>query len=220
MSDPKSYTPEEIELIKTEARTEGAEPYLGMEKNYNNLLGETKEAKRLKTEAEENAATQRLEGLEADGKYKEVSQLQQEKHSLELGKMGDELSSLKDSMLATKKSAAILEAQSGFLDASKILGQSMLSNMIEPVFDGTKVTIKYKDLSGETISVDDAGSFNEYLKGNDAFKPHMKGFQMDGAGSVGSIGKGGGAVDFSKMSRTEKTKLANSNPELYQKLSK
>ena len=206
-NEVQSFTAEQVEEMLNKAKTEAAQPYLGMEKNYQKLLSETKEAKRLAQEAQETEAKKSgdIESLE---KY----------HAEAIGKKDSMISELQYAMTGSANNAFIADILGMFKDESQALAKAWIQDKLQSEYADGAITTKFLDAGGGLVSTDSA-SYKEYLKGVDFLQSHLKGVQMNGGGAAGS-NTGSGAVDkkFADYSSGELVKIKRQNPEFYQKL--
>ena len=219
MSEPQ-VEPKAEETPKSYSQAEVDEMVSGLKSNNEKLLGEKKTAQAERTAQEEISRAAREEAAKKSGDVEAIEKSLNERHQLEVDSYKEKLTKRDNLILGERNVAVVNDLSSDFIDTFKGLGKTILNTMVETSYndDGQPVT-KYKDQAGNLLTTE-LTVFKEYLKTNDAFKSLLKGVQMDGGGATGSNGNGGGATDFSKMTRTQKTELANSNPDLFAKLNK
>ena len=206
-TEVETFTAEQVEEMLNKAKAEVAQPYLGMEKNYQKLLSETKEAKRLAQEAQEIEAKKSgdIESLE---KY----------HAEAIGKKDSMISELQNAMTGSANNAFIADLMGMFKDESQALAKAWIQDKLQSEYSDGAITTKFLDAAGGLVSTD-AGSYKEYLKGVDFLQSHLKGVQMNGGGAAGSqTGSGAVAKKFADYSSGELVEIKRQNPEFYQKL--
>lgn len=206
-TEVETFTAEQVEEMLSKAKAEAAQPYLGMEKNYQKLLSETKEAKRLAQEAQEIEAKKSgdIESLE---KY----------HAEAIGKKDSMIAELQSAMTGSANNAFIADIMGMFKEESQALAKAWIQDKLKSEYADGAITTKFLDAAGGLVSTD-AGSYKEYLKGVDFLQSHLKGVQMAGGGATGSQGLSGGtAKAFSDYTPAELVALKRTDYDAYKKL--
>ena len=174
---PKSFTQADVDKIIADKNDEMS----GLKTNHDKLLGEKKEAQRLKDEADNEARLAREETARKSGDVEAIEKSLNEKHTLAMTAVTDELKARDRIILDGRKESIINDLAGKFIDSSKSIGKTILSNMVDVSYNeaGQPVTI-YKGDNGFTTS--ELKSFEEYLDSNSAFQPLLKGRQLGGGG--------------------------------------
>ena len=95
----------------------------------------------------------------------------------------------------------------------------MLGGLVDVGYgDGGEPAVTFRGADGKPLQ-GGKEDFIKYLYGSADFQPLLTGVQSSGGGAAGGVGHGG-AVDLSKMTMTERAQLANTNPALFDQLSK
>lgn len=193
--------------IESKLRGEFDESVKGL-KSTNEALKAEKLAEKEAREAAELEAARKAEDWE------KVHKLETERLNQERELLSGQVESFKSRALNDAKKLAVEKTIKHFVDAS-IKTQSWLRNDVVGVRlnDDGSVIEEYKDINGNVV----ANSLDEYLKfasSNEVLRKEIKGSQANGGGAGGSYAHNQ-HIDYKNMSRTEQTKLANTNPELY-----
>ena len=193
MSDENKGQEQQEETVKTYTQSELDDIVGGLKSNNQKLLSEKKEAQEAKTQEQETSRLAQEETARKNNDLETLESSMRAAHGLELGKLSDTIAARDKVILGERTTSAVNDLSGSFLDTSKELGKTILKSMVSTQYndEGQPVTV-YKDQAGEVLTTD-ISVFNEYLKTNDAFKPLLKGVQMDGGGATGSTGGNGGA---------------------------
>ncbi len=207
---PKSFTQADIDKIISDKNDEMA----GLKTNHDKLLGEKKDAQRLKEEADASARLAVEESAKTSKNFEEFEASINERHSLALNAEIEKNQKFQNSFLGSEKKALVNDLKNDFVDSSKLFGEMSLNNMIDVSFNESgKQETTYKKENGEVLTTDPV-VFKEYLNGNSAFQSHLKGVQLSGGGQRSENNSGGATK--TKLNKTELSQLANSDPVKYQ----
>lgn len=163
----------------------------GLKKNVKDLLDEKKEAKKQASAAEESRKAAEMAALKASGKTEEIEQALRTEYEGTITGLNEKITGLDSEILGSNKSAILESLGSKFIspEAAKL----MLSGMLETARTETGIVTNFKGLDGSVVTTDSA-KFVEYLSGQDAFKPLLKGVDSSGGGAGGGSGEGAGGA--------------------------
>lgn len=188
----------------------------GLRDNRDTLLTEKQEAKRVADEA--SAAAKAAADKAALAEAKKAGDLQalektlKEQAASELDRANSEVNKYKEMVLGGKRDTIVTELSNQFVspEAAKMI----LTQMVDVSAGDDGAVATFKDSAGNTITTDPK-VFAEWLKGQDAFKPLLKGVDSAGGGAKGSTSSGGAGAqkpsgNFMKMSTAERVAHLNS----------
>jgi len=202
------------EPIKTYTQAEVDEMTKGLKESRDTLLTEKKQASLAAKDAEAARIMAEQSAAKQAGSMEQLEKSVREQKDAEYSPLIKELEALKNSSLISEKKAVLGSFAGDFIAAESI---DLIGQLVKTEFDGVIVKTQYTDFSGNVITTD-AAEFKKWMSNHPAISHLMKADAASGGGATG--GKtSGGAANFSTMSLTERSRLANENPKLYAQLS-
>ena len=209
-------TPEFQEVLDAQRAelTKGFEDStLGLKNKMDELLTE-KKAEQAK--AEEARKLEEIANHDKALATKDIDSITQS-YELKLKTSNDELAAMRDS----NKQSAIATLANDFVSANVVddpfIRQAMASEYAKRIDIRDGKTVVLDANGGATInSIED---LQAEFKGAAIHAKHIKGTDASGGGAI-NLGSGGGGLSLAKMTLTERSKLANENPEQYAQMTK
>ena len=202
------------EPIKTYTQAEVDEMTKGLKESRDTLLTEKKQASLAAKEAEAAKLLAEQENAKKSGELDKFEASLRGEFDKERGGLTTKLEALTNRVVGESKKAVLSSFSSDFIAPESI---DLIGQLVKTEFDGENVKTQYTDFSGNVITTD-AAEFKKWMSNHPAISHLMKADAASGGGATG--GKtSGGAANFSTMSLTERSRLANENPKLYAQLS-
>lgn len=176
-----------------------------MRNKMNELLGETKKAKRQKAEAEEAARLEIEQKAKKQGDYEQLFNSSQEK----VESLTSELTGLRDSIAKEKENSTALIVASELADGANA---EILSDYIARRLKYTDEGIKILDSNGG-LTVSTIEQLKQEFSTNERFKSLLRGSQANGGGATGGSGSSGSTEklitrdDFDKLDPAKRMKF-------------
>lgn len=200
-----------LDAQKAELQKSFDESVAGLKANRDELLEEKRQVQAAKDAAQAKADAEALESAKANKDIETLSASYEEK----LSALKSQLDTMNADNLAKTKSQIASDFLTQYGTGSQLALDAMKREYEQriDVRDGKTVVL---DAGGNltALSVED---LNKEFISNSRYAENIKGTQATGGGANGNKGSGG-AVDLSKMSKTEVTKFANANPDLYKQM--
>lgn len=193
-------TQEELDAFIAESQKSAAEAAVGdvegLKSKNQELLGKLKEQSKKAQDAEDATKKQQQEAAKLAGQMDEFEASVRGEYEPKIQAYESEIEGLKGRLLNGEKDRLVESLASKFV--SEQVGRMAVSSLIEvsQSEDGGVVT-SFKDLDGQVITTDRA-KFEEYLTGQEDFKPVLRGVDSSGGGASGGAsgaGKASGAND-------------------------
>ena len=178
----KTFTQEQVnEMIE--------EKTSGLKSKVDELLGETKEAKRLAKEREAAEQTAKDEAARKNGDLETIENSWNSKLKTREAELMAEIEQRDKLLLGSKTQASLTELSADFLDPE--IGKRLLQNSVDTrLVDGQTRTF-YKDGDFET---DNISAFKDYLGAQTSFQSLLKGVNMQGGGATEGKGSSGAGI--------------------------
>lgn len=215
MSDDVKDETQATEPVKTYTAEEVEELTRGLKGKVDELLNEKKTVAQRAKEAEAEALRIAQESAKQSGKLEEFEASLRGEFSKEKAALQEQLAGLQSNAVNAAKKAALASMSGKFLKQESV---DLISQLVKTEFDGAEVKTQYLDFSGKVITTD-AAEFEKWMSNHPVISELMRADTANGGGAFGSKSNSSGATPFSKMTITEKSRLANENPKLYAQLS-
>jgi len=196
----KTYTQEEVNNLIAESTT-------GLKSKVDELLGETKEAKRLAKEREQAEQEALDNAARKSGDLETIDKSWEAKFNTRESELNEQIAQRDKLLLGSKTQSSLTDLSADFRNPE--IGKRLLANSVDTrLVDGQTRTF-YKDGAFET---DDISAFKSHLSAQPLFQSLLKGIDLQGGGAAEK--KNGGAVN-TKLNRTQLAQLANNDPAKY-----
>ena len=199
------------ELLK--AKLEEADEVKGLKQQRDSLLEEKKTSAQKAKEAEEARKAAEEAAIQNSNDIASLKEFFAGKEKA----LQDQIRQRDQRILGGVKESVLAEVAGKFI--SPAAAKLMLGGLVDVGYgDGGEPTVTFRGADGKPLQ-GGKEDFIKYLYGSADFQPLLTGVQSSGGGAAGGVGHGG-AVDLSKMTMTERAQLANTNPALFEQLSK
>lgn len=197
--------PEGFDASKLDEVIENAPSLDGMRKGLQRTKDELTQLKTEREEISRQAEQAKREQLESEGKFQELRELDRQ-----------ELSNLQTS-LVSQRAESLKQQTIGKFSQDVDLIQYAVAQHVKPAFENGQVVDKF-DFNGNQYN-----NFDDYFKAlsaNEQFASKIKAPASSGAQPAGGQGSHSSQKSFKDMTATERSRLANEDPTLYNQLSK
>ena len=184
----------------------------GMKSKLDELLSEKKKEQAKAKAAADLAATKELEAAAKNGDVESLQKALQEQQ--------EKYANLEGSIAKDKEQGSIKD----FIDS--VLSEHVTQDRAARMFIENELKGKVGYKEGQIMPVNDEGALTgatlselvNSVVSDPSNKPYMIASNASGGGAAGGQKGNGGAVDLSKMTKTQVTQFANENPDKYQEL--